>query len=301
MAMDTKTTVGFIGLGAMGSRVAGRLLAAGHPVYGTNRTKAKAQDLIERGMRWCDTPREVAEAAEVTFSMVTDDAALRDIADGPDGFLAGLSRGAVHIDMSTVSLDLSCEVAEHARGHGAEFLDAPVSGSVPAAEDGSLAIMAAGDEAAFHRVEPLLRELGSTVTYVGANGQALLLKLAVNISLGAQILALSEGVLLAERGGIDRKLAVDVISGSAVGSPAVRARGPLILDLPEQAWFDVKLMQKDIWLALDAGISFDTPMPVAQTVDRALTRAREFGYEHHDIAAFFEMLSKTAADYGKRA
>ena len=296
------TTVGFIGLGAMGSQIAGRLLAAGHPVYGTNRTKAKAAELIRRGLRWCDTPREVAEAAEVTFSMVTNDAALRSVADGPDGFLAGLSRGAVHIDMSTVSLDVSCELAERARGLGAEFLDAPVSGSVPAAEDGSLAIMAAGDEAAFRRVEPLLRELGSTVTYVGANGQALLLKFAVNISLGAQILALSEGVLLAERGGIDRELAVRVIASSAVGSPAVRARGPLILDLPEQAWFDVTLMQKDIWLALDTGTFLDTPLPSARAVDRMLTRARELGYEHRDIAAFFEVLRKTDIEFdGKRA
>lgn len=295
-------TVGFIGLGAMGSRIAGRLLAAGHTVYGTNRTKAKAQDLIGRGLRWCDTPRQVAEAAEVTFSMVTDDAALRNVADGPDGFLAGLARGTVHIDMSTISVDLSCELAEQARGLGAEFLDAPVSGSVPAAEDGSLAIMAAGDEAAYRRIEPLLKELGSTVTYVGANGQALLLKFAVNISLGAQILALAEGVLLAERGGIDRKLAVDVIAGSAVGSPAVRARGPLVLDLPEQAWFDVALMQKDIRLALDTGTFLDTPLPVAQTTDRMLARARELGYEHRDIAAFFEVLAKTAPDFdGKRS
>ena len=295
------TKIGFIGLGSMGSQITGRLLAAGHEVYGTNRTKAKAQEFIERGLRWCDTPREVAEAADVTFSMVTDDAALRAVAEGPDGFLAGLGRGAVHIDMSTVSLEVSCELAERARGLGAEFLDVPVSGSVPAAEDGSLAIMAAGDEAAFRRIEPLLHELGSTVTYVGANGQALLLKFAVNISLGAQILALSEGVLLAERGGIDRKLAVQVIAGSAVGSPAVRARGPLVLDLPEQAWFDVRLMQKDIWLALDSGISLDTPLPSAHAVDRVLTRARELGYGQRDIAAFFEVLQKTDAEFdGKR-
>lgn len=296
--MSAMSTVGFIGLGAMGSRLAGRLLEAGHPVYGTNRTKAKAEALIEQGLRWCETPRQVAEAADVNISMVADNAALKDVANGPDGFLAGLSRGKVHIDMSTVSPDLSRELAELARERGAELLDAPVSGSVPAAEDGSLAIMAAGDEAVFHRVEPLLRELGRTVTYVGANGQALLLKLAVNISLGAQILALSEGVLLAERAGIDRKLAIDVIAGSAVGSAAVRSRGPLILDLPDQAWFDVRLMQKDIWLALDAGIFLDTPLPSARAVDAVLTQARELGYEHRDIAAFFEVLARTAVEPG---
>jgi 3-hydroxyisobutyrate dehydrogenase-like beta-hydroxyacid dehydrogenase len=286
-------TIGFIGLGAMGGRMAGRLLAAGHEVHGTNRSPAKAEPLIERGLRWHDTPREVARAAEITFSMVTDDDALRDVMKGPDGVLAGLSTGHVHIDMSTVSPNMSRDYAERARAIGAELIEAPVSGSIPAAEDGSLVIMAAGDEAAFHRVEPLLRELGSTVTYIGANGQALLLKLAVNISLGAQILALSEGVLLAERGGIERKLAVDVIAGSAVGSPAVRARGPLVLDLPEQAWFDVSLMQKDIRLALDAGIVLGTPLPSTDLVDRTLTKARDLGYAHRDIAAFFNTLAET--------
>jgi len=286
------TTIGFIGLGAMGSRMAGRLLAAGHELHATNRTPAKAEPLIERGLHWQDTAREVARAADVTFSMVTDDDALRDVMKGPDGVLAGLSAGHVHIDMSTVSPNVSRDYAERARAIGAELIEAPVSGSIPAAEDGSLVIMAAGDEAAFHRVEPLLRELGSTVTYIGANGQALLLKLAVNISLGAQILALSEGVLLAERGGIDRKLAVDVIAGSAVGSPAVRARGPLILDLPKQAWFDVSLMQKDIRLALDAGIILGAPLPSTDVIDRTLTQARELGYAHRDIAAFFNTLAE---------
>jgi 3-hydroxyisobutyrate dehydrogenase-like beta-hydroxyacid dehydrogenase len=285
-------TIGFIGLGAMGGRMAGRLLAAGHEVHGTNRSPAKAEPLIERGLRWHDTPREVARAADITFSMVTDDDALRDVMKGTDGVLAGLSAGHVHIDMSTVSPNVSRDYAERARAIGAELIEAPVSGSIPAAEDGSLVIMAAGDEAAFHRVEPLLRELGSTVTYIGANGQALLLKLAVNISLGAQILALSEGVLLAERGGIERKLAVDVIAGSAVGSPAVRARGPLVLDLPEQAWFDVSLMQKDIRLALDAGIVLGAPLPSTGLVDRTLTKARELGYAHRDIAAFFNTLAE---------
>ncbi|HWG22754.1 NAD(P)-dependent oxidoreductase [Actinospica sp.] len=293
------STIGFIGLGAMGSRIAGRLLDAGHEVHGTNRTPAKAEALIERGMHWHDTARQVARAAEITFSMITDDDALRDVMKGPDGLFAGLSAGHVHIDMSTVSPQLSREYAERARAIGAELIEAPVSGSIPAAEDGSLVIMAAGDEATFHRVEPLLRELGSTVTYVGANGQALLLKLAVNISLGAQILALSEGVLLAERGGIDRKLAVDVITGSAVGSPAVRARGPLVLDLPDQAWFDVSLMQKDIRLALDAGIVLNAALPSTALLDRTLTQARALGYAHRDIASFFQTLARSDARPGE--
>ncbi|MEA2443483.1 MAG: hypothetical protein QOJ12_775, partial [Thermoleophilales bacterium] len=240
---ETKArTLGFVGLGAMGSRVAGRLLATGHEVYGTNRTKSKAAQLVESGLVWRDTPREVAEAADVTFSMVTDDAALDSISEGPDGLLAGLAPGKVYVDMSTVSLQASRKLADRVRSLGANMLDAPVSGSVPAAEEGTLAIMVGGDGEIFHAVEPLLDELGSTVTYVGANGQALLLKLAINISLGAQMLAFSEGLLLAARGGVDPKLAADVMTGSAIGSPMLKARVPLVLDLPEDAWFDVRML-----------------------------------------------------------
>jgi 3-hydroxyisobutyrate dehydrogenase-like beta-hydroxyacid dehydrogenase len=286
-------SVGFVGLGAMGSRMAGRLLAAGYPVHGTNRTRARAEALIERGLQWADTPREAARAAQVTISMVADDAALEAIATGPDGILAGLTPGHIHIDMSTVGPDTSRALAEQFRARGAELLDAPVSGSIPAAEAGSLAVMVGGDEAAFRRVEPVLRELGETVTRIGANGQGLLLKLAINISLGAQILAFSEGVLLAERGGIDRKLAVEAMVASAIGSPAVRARGPLILDLPDQAWFDVALMHKDIRLTLDAGRSLGAPLPSAALNDVMLARAGELGYRHRDIAAFFEVLARS--------
>jgi 3-hydroxyisobutyrate dehydrogenase-like beta-hydroxyacid dehydrogenase len=276
----------------MGSRVAGRLLASGHKVYGTNRTQSRSAPLVERGLVWRDTPREVARAADVIFSMVTDDAALDSISRGPDGLLAGLAPGKVWVDMSTVSLHASRKLAERVRSLGANMLDAPVSGSVPAAEDGTLAIMVGGDGEIFRAVEPLLHELGSTVRYVGANGQALVLKLAINISLAVQMLAFSEGVLLAERGGIDRKLAVDVMTASAIGSPMLKARAPLVLDLPEDAWFDVQLMQKDLRLALEAAQHLAVPLPTAAVADDLLTRARELGYGHRDIAVLLQVLTR---------
>jgi 3-hydroxyisobutyrate dehydrogenase-like beta-hydroxyacid dehydrogenase len=285
--------IGFVGLGNMGGVMAGRLLSAGHEVFGTNRTKARAGDLIGRGLIWRDTPREVAQAADLTISMVADDDALEAIASGQDGVLAGLASGKTYVDMSTVSPTVSRGLAEQVRSLGSDMLEAPVSGSVPAAESGSLTIMVGGDEAIFHRAEPVLRVLGSTVTYVGGNGKALLLKLAINVSLGAQMLAFSESVLLAERGGLDRKLSVDVMAHSAIGSPMLQARGPFVLNLPERAWFDVELMQKDIRLALRAGADFGIPMPTAEAVDRLLTKARELGYAHRDIAAMFEVLARS--------
>jgi 3-hydroxyisobutyrate dehydrogenase-like beta-hydroxyacid dehydrogenase len=295
------STIGFVGLGAMGGRIAGRLVVTGHDVLGTNRTAAKAGPLIERGLGWRDTPREVAEAAEVVFSMVTDDAALRAVTSGADGILAGLSPGKLYVDMSTVSPAVSRELADRVRATGAAMLDAPVSGTVTAADEGTLVIIVGGDEEAFERAEPLLRDFARTVTHVGENGHGLLIKLAINISLGVQMLAFSEGVLLAERGGIDRELAVQVMTESAIGSPMLKARAPLVLDLPEEAWFDVRLMQKDLRLALATADSLGVPLPSTAVADELLTSARELGYERRDIAAMFEVLAHMAPLEGLRS
>jgi 3-hydroxyisobutyrate dehydrogenase-like beta-hydroxyacid dehydrogenase len=250
--------------------------------------------LLDRGLDWRDTPREVAAAADVIFSMVTDDAALEAITSGADGLLSGLADGKVYIDMSTVSPRASRELAEQVRALGAQMLDAPVSGSIPQAEGGTLTIMVGGSEAAFKAVEPVLRELGQSVTRVGTNGQGLLLKLAVNISLAVQTLAFSEGLLLAERGGIDPHLAADVMSSSSIGSPMLKARVPLLLALPEQAWFDVALMEKDLHLARDAADELAVPLPSAAVADDILTRASELGYAHRDLAALHEVLAGMA-------
>jgi 3-hydroxyisobutyrate dehydrogenase-like beta-hydroxyacid dehydrogenase len=290
--MDMDQTIGFVGLGAMGSRIAGRLLDAEHRVYGTNRTKSKAQPLIDRGLEWRGTPREVAAASDVVFSMVTDDAALDAITSGPDGILAGLTERKVFVDMSTVSPRASRELAEHVRTLGGEMLDAPVSGSIPQAEAGTLAIMVGGGGEAFATAQPLLGELGQTVTHVGGNGQGLLLKLAINISLAVQTLAFSEGLLLAERGGIDARLAAEVMSTSSIGSPMLKARVPLLLDLPQDAWFDVALMEKDIQLARRAGDEFAISLPSAGVADDVLARAIDLGYAHRDLASLHEVLAQ---------
>jgi 3-hydroxyisobutyrate dehydrogenase-like beta-hydroxyacid dehydrogenase len=286
--------IGFVGLGSMGAPIAGRLLP-GNQVQGTNRTKAKASALIEQGLIWQDTPRQAAAGAQVVFSMVTDDAALAAITSGPDGILAGLWPGTIYVDMSTVSPQASRELARRARWAGATMIDAPVSGSVPAAETGTLSIMAGGPAEALGAVAPLLRRLGRSVTHVGGNGQGLLLKLAINISPAAQMLAFSEGMLLAERGGIDPGLAARAMTESAIGSPMLQARAPLVLDLPEQPWFDVQLMHKDIRLALEAARQSGVPLPAALAADRVLTQAEKLGYGRRDIAGLFQALAQAAA------
>jgi 3-hydroxyisobutyrate dehydrogenase-like beta-hydroxyacid dehydrogenase len=287
------TRIGFIGLGRMGGNMAARLLAAGYPIYGEEQTRADAQGLIQRGLRWRDTPREVAGAADVVFTSLPDDEVLEVVASGPDGILAGLAAGKVWVDMSTVSPRASRELAARVRELGASMLDAPVSGSVPQVQAGTLTIMVGGDEQAYAQVEPILRELG-TPTHIGENGQGLVLKLAINISLAVQMLAFAEGLLLADRAGIDRELAVGVMTQSAIGSPMLKARAELVLDLPEDAWFDVSLMQKDVVLALDAARELHIPLPSTAAADEVLTVARALGYEHRDLAAMFEVLGQLA-------
>jgi 3-hydroxyisobutyrate dehydrogenase-like beta-hydroxyacid dehydrogenase len=288
------STIGFVGLGTMGGHIAGHLLDTGHTVHGYNRTPARAAGLVERGLILHGSPREVAAAADVVFSMVTNTDSLRAITAGPDGILAGLKPGQVYIDMSTVAPEASRALALRVRTVGAVMLDAPVSGSVPAATEGSLAIMVGGDRKAFELVEPLLREIGHPVTHVGENGAALVMKLAVNISLATQILAFSEGVLLAERGGIDRALAVSVLNGSAIGSPMLKARAPFLLDPPDTAWFSIDLMQKDLGLVLEAAAQLGITLPTATVADELMTAAQGEGRGDEDIALAFPMLAATA-------
>jgi 3-hydroxyisobutyrate dehydrogenase-like beta-hydroxyacid dehydrogenase len=289
----TTTNIGFVGLGHMGGNMAARFLAAGYTVYGESRDRQDAQDLVHEGLSWRDTPREVAEAADVLFTSLPDDSVLESVASGSDGILAGLAASKVWVDVSTVSPGVSRELAERVRAQGANMLDAPVSGSVPQVQAGTLTIMVGGDTDAYARVEPLLRELG-TPTHIGENGQGLVLKLAINISLAVQMLAFAEGLLMAERAGIDRKLAVEVMNESAIGSPMLKARAPLILDLPDEAWFDIGLMQKDVALALDTARQLHVPLPSAAAADELLTVARALGYEHRDLASLHEVLGRMA-------
>ena len=287
----TPASVGFVGLGHMGGNMAARFLAAGYPVSGTQRSREHAQELIDHGLQWCDSPRAVTEAADVVFTSVPDDAALQDVASGADGILAALGSGKTWVDVSTVSPQLSRELSRSARAQGGWMLDAPVSGSVPQVQAGALTIMVGGDESAYSEVEPLLRELGSP-NYVGANGQGLALKLAINISLAVQMLAFAEGLLLAERSGVDRKRALEIMEASPIGSPMLRARASIILDPPEEAWFDLRFMHKDIELALDTAKELRIPLPTAERADEVLEQAQALGFERRDLAALFQALEQ---------
>ncbi len=284
--------LGFIGLGVMGSQMVNRLLDKGHTVTGYNRTRSKAEWLIKRGMRWADSPRAVAQAVEVIFTMVTNAIALTTITEGPDGLLAGSSAGKILVDMSTVSPAVSRALAAKIRDKGGDMVDSPVSGSVITLQEGKLSVMVGGRRDTFERVKPLLLDIGPKVTYVGENGLALSMKIATNLSLAVQMLAFCEGVLLAEKSGIARETAVDVLTHSAVASPMIQYRGPFVLRMPEEAWFDVNMMQKDMLLAMELGRQLNVPLPTTAVSNEFLTAARGMGWEKKDFAVVFDVLAR---------
>ena len=284
--------LGYIGLGTMGGRVTKRLLDAGHTVTGYNRTKSKCQWLIDAGLQWAEMPRQVAASADVVFSMVTNTAALQQVTEGPDGLLAGLGAGKIYCDMSTISPAFSRDLASRVAAVGAQMLDVPVSGSVITLEQGNLSLMVGGDQTAFEKVKPVLLDIGPKVNYVGANGQAVLMKIAINLNLAVQFLAFSEGLLLAEKGGIPREVALETMLNSVVASPSLKYRGPFVLKMPAEAWFDVNMMQKDLLLALEMGRELDVPLSSVALSNEVLTAARALGLAKEDYAIMFEVIAR---------
>jgi len=284
--------LGFVGLGVMGGNMVARLLEKGHTVTGFNRTKSKAQWLVDKGMQWADSPRAVAEASDITFSMVSNSAAVVEVFEGPNGILAGVARGKLLVDMSTVSPAVSRQLAGRVREKGADMVDAPVSGSVVTLQQGKLSVMVGGRAETFEKLKPVLLDVGPKVTHVGENGLALVTKIATNLSLAVQMLAFCEGILLAEKSGIKREVAVDVLTHSVIASPMVQYRGPFVLKMVEEAWFDVNMMQKDMLLALELGRQLDVPMPTTSATNEMLTAARGMGLAKYDFAIIFEALAR---------
>jgi 3-hydroxyisobutyrate dehydrogenase-like beta-hydroxyacid dehydrogenase len=283
--------VGYVGLGVMGSAAVHRLLAAGYEVTVWNRTRAKAEPLLEAGARWAHTPREVAERSEVIFTMVTNTAAVQAVTEGPDGIIAGLGPGKVYVDMSTASPANTRALAAQVAGTGAQMLDAPVSGTAIIVDQGKASLMVGGDEGTFERVRPILEAIGPKVFHVGPNGAAVTMKIAINLSLAVQMLAFSEGVLIAEKSGIARERVVEVMLASVIASPMVAYRGPLVLGHPEEVWFDCHMMQKDMNLALELGQELEVPLPTTAVTNEFLTAANGMGIGDLDFAVLFDVLA----------
>ena len=283
--------LGYVGLGVMGQAIVRRLLDAGHEVTVWNRTREKAEPLLVAGARWADSPREVAELSEIVFTMVTNTAAVRAVTDGEDGILVALGPGKIYVDMSTASPANTRELAEAVAAAGAQMLDSPVSGTSITVEQGKASLMVGGADDAFERARPVLEAIGPRVIHVGPSGSAVTMKIAVNLSLAVQMLAFSEGVLLAEKTGISREKAVEVMLASVIASPMVAYRGPLVLGHPDEVWFNCHMMQKDMNLALELGRQLEVPLPTTAVTNELLTAANGMGIGERDFAVLFDVLA----------
>jgi 3-hydroxyisobutyrate dehydrogenase-like beta-hydroxyacid dehydrogenase len=283
--------IGFAGLGDMGSLIVPRLMAAGHQVTGWNRTKAKAAALMASGMRWADSPAEAAKDADVMFTIVTDGAAVKEIALGPNGVKTTLSKRAVYVDMSTIAPDVSRAVAADLAAAGLRMLDAPISGSPVTVKAGQASLMVGGDEAALEQVRDVLLAIGPKVTRIGGNGLGCQMKIAVNLLLMVEVIAFGEAVALAEKGGVAREAAVDAILKSVAASPVLNYRGPFILEgkMPERPLADVTLQQKDMLLALDLGRKLGSPVPLAAAANEMMNACRGLGIDHRDFVTAHEV------------
>ena len=283
--------IGFVGLGAMGMGIVPRLIAGGHTVTGWNRTRAKAEPLFKLGMRWADSPREVARESEIVFSIVTDAAAVKSVALGDHGIIAGLRKDGVYLDMSTIAPDASRAIAAEFAKAGLTMLDAPISGSTATLTEGKASIMVGGDQAAFERVQPVLLAIGPKVTYIGASGLAVQMKLAINLVLMVEVIAFCEGVALAEKGGVAREVAVDAMLKSVVASPVLGYRGPFILEgkMPAVPLADVNLQQKDMLLVLELGRTLGVPVPLAAAANEMMNACRGLGIDHRDFVTAHEV------------
>jgi 3-hydroxyisobutyrate dehydrogenase len=283
--------LGYVGLGVMGRSIVRRLLDAGHDVTVWNRTRDKAEPLLEAGARWADSPRAAAEAGELVFTMVTNTAAVQAVTEGADGILAGLGPGKTYVDMSTASPANTIALAEKVAAVGAQMLDSPVSGTSITVDKGKASLMVGGEPEVFERARPVLEAIGPRVIHVGPSGSAVTMKIAVNLSLAVQMLAFSEGVLLAEKTGISREKAVEVMLASVIASPMVAYRGPLVLGHPDEVWFNCHMMQKDMNLALELGRQLEVPLPTTAVTNELLTAANGIGIGDRDFAVLFDVLA----------
>lgn len=276
------TRIGFVGLGAMGAGIARRLMDSGHEVVGWNRTRSKAQELVDAGMGWGDTPREVAASVDVLFTMLTNTAAIQGAAHGDDGVLAGLRPGTVWCDLSTISPEGSVALAEEVAATGARYLDTPVSGSPATLAAGQMSVMVGGERTAYDHVEQVLHAIGPKVTYIGPNGQAILTKVAINLALVVSVTAFAEATTLVEKAGVDRAAVVDAALKSVIASPVIGYRAPLLVD-DDTVFADVELQQKDLVLAQELGRRYGALLPTCSAASEMLSAARSSDLADRDF------------------
>ena len=285
--------LGFLGLGLMGYPMARNLLRAGHEVAVWSNTTAKATKLAETEKgKFCSTPKEVAENADVIFLCVGDTRMATDVILGADGIIAGARSGAVVVDCSTISVSGSRHIGSTLKAKGVDFLDAPVTGSTPGAESGNLTFMIGGDQAVFDRIRPLLDPMGKKIYFCGAAGMGLQAKLSQNLILSNILMAFNEGMVLATKGGVDPKLMLDILDNSAAKSGLISYKAPFVFARNFTTNFSVKWMFKDIGLMLESGQELEVPLLLTGLTRQLFQTAISAGHGDEDICSTIKVLEE---------
>lgn len=283
-------TIGFIGLGLMGSAMAMRLQKAGYKLLVHNRTKEKAEPLLPGGAEWCDSPALVAERTKIILSMISDSHALEEIAAGENGLLREIKKGAVHVDMSTVSPNTASLLAVRYSRAEASFLHSPVLGSIPNVNDGSLLLFVGGDEDAFKTVEKVLQVLGKKTWRFERAEQASHMKLLCNSFIAGMIVTLAQALVYADRAEIDPRTLLEVISHSALNAPMYQTKGASMIDRNFHPRFFVDHMLKDITLAIESGKNLRISQPGLDAAQALFSEARSKGFSKEDYSAVLKVL-----------
>ena len=277
--------IGFIGLGVMGVGMVQNLLRNGYKVIVYNRTPGKADALSAEGAAIAASPREVAKAADVIITMISNDAAIREVYFGSNGVFTGISVDKILIDSSTISPALAKELASTAEANGAVFLDAPVTGSKPAAESGQLVFMVGGDKIALSKVEKILLAMGRKVIYMGENGSGATAKLAHNTIVGINAVALAEGMAIAASGGINGNSFLELVQSGGAASRTAELKGPKLLSGDYDVQFSLELMLKDMKLASVLSEGLKVPTPLLEAAKSMFQIGERKGYAELDMSS----------------
>lgn len=285
-----KKSLGFVGLGLMGSAMSLRLIRSGHPLVVHNRTKDRATTLLAEGAQWGTSPADVASKADVVFSMVSTSVALQTISSPPDGILAGLASGGIHVDCSTVSPDVTQELGGKYKAAGKFFLHCPVLGSTSQAAEGALLLMPGGDASAITTVEPLLRIFGSKIWKFDSQEQASHAKLLCNLFIAGAITTLIQALLFAEKASVPPSVLLDIIGNSALNSSTYQTKGKSILEQDFHPRFYVEHMLKDINLMIEAAGAKGVSLPAIEVARQLFSKAMEMGLAREDYSAVVKTL-----------
>jgi 3-hydroxyisobutyrate dehydrogenase-like beta-hydroxyacid dehydrogenase len=286
--------ISYLGLGTMGRGMASNLLKAGYQLTVWNRSADKCKPFARKGARVADTPADAMRDVDLVMYMLSDDNAVEEVVFGANGILRGIKEGQIAIDMSTVLPATSLQEQEAFAKYGVDFLDAPVFGSKQEAAEAKLWIMAAGNKASFEKVKPVLEHLGQTVHYFGKNGNAAAMKLVGNFIVALELEALSEGLVLAQKAGLDLNTVMEVVKVADFRSPLLVSNGQNILKRDFSTSFALKLMLKDAGLIQKFGDNLKSPIPALHVVKRNLAAAVDLGFGKENASALIKALEKQA-------